>query len=119
MVRLGDHVSDKVAGSGRLSGIKDDVISITGIDGDAGGKLLSADALMRVFPYDSRGRFKVVYKRRPSDRHCANPAKAYIRVSTLDGEEDDNVWIVDPHPLECYGEALHTPTEVLAMFPDV
>ncbi|MFS7964916.1 hypothetical protein Hanom_Chr08g00755981 [Helianthus anomalus] len=32
---------------------------------------------------------------------------------------DGNEWIVDPHPLEWYGEAIYTSAEVLAMFPGV
>ncbi|MFS7905750.1 hypothetical protein Hanom_Chr01g00051341 [Helianthus anomalus] len=128
MVRLGDQASDKAAGSGRFvdtvpcmrsSGSKYDVLSITGIDGDAGVKLLSTDALMRVFRSDRRCRCKMVYKRRQSDRRCANLARAQMMTSAMDGEENGNDWIVDPHPLEWYGETLHTPAEVIAMFSDM
>ncbi|MFS7977606.1 hypothetical protein Hanom_Chr10g00905991 [Helianthus anomalus] len=74
---------------------------------------------MRVFPSDRRGRCMMVDKRRHGDRRCAIPARAQMRTSAVDGEENDKDWIVDPHPLEWYGEALNTPAEVLAMFTDV
>ncbi|MFS8020879.1 hypothetical protein Hanom_Chr16g01420971 [Helianthus anomalus] len=98
---------------------KDDVPFLTGVGDDAGVMLLSDDALMRVFPSDQRGRCTVVYKRRRSDRRFAILAGALMIKSAVGDGEKDNEWIVDPHPLEWYGEALHTPAEVLAMFPDV
>ncbi|MFS7919562.1 hypothetical protein Hanom_Chr03g00214081 [Helianthus anomalus] len=98
---------------------KDDVPFFTGSGSDAGVMLLSADALMQVFLSDRRSRCTIVYKRRQSDRRCADPARAQMMTSAVGDEEKNNDWIVDPHPLEWYGEALQTPAEVLAMFPDV
>ncbi|MFS8002515.1 hypothetical protein Hanom_Chr13g01202981 [Helianthus anomalus] len=87
-------------------------------DNGEGVTRLSANVLMQSFPSDRRGRCLVVYQRRPSGRLSATPAGVPMTASTIVGGEGENPWIIDPHPLEWYGEALHTPLEVLDMFPD-
>ncbi|MFS7988988.1 hypothetical protein Hanom_Chr11g01041431 [Helianthus anomalus] len=98
---------------------KDDILFPTGVDDDAGVTRLSANVLMKSFPSDQRGRCSVVYKRRQSGRLSAILAEAQMMTSVVGDGEGENQWIVVPHPLEWYGEALHIPLEVLAMFPDV
>ncbi|MFS8007308.1 hypothetical protein Hanom_Chr14g01259491 [Helianthus anomalus] len=73
---------------------------------------------MLSFPSDRRGQCSVVYKRRQSGRPFAIPVDAQMTTSIMGDGEGENPWIIDPHPLKWYGEALHTPLEVLAMFPD-
>ncbi|MFS7961384.1 hypothetical protein Hanom_Chr08g00714381 [Helianthus anomalus] len=72
-----------------------------------------------MFPSYRKGRCSVVYKRRQSGRLSAILVGAQMMTSDVGDWEGENQWIVDPHPLEWYGEALHTPLEVLAMFLDV
>ncbi|MFS8003552.1 hypothetical protein Hanom_Chr13g01215311 [Helianthus anomalus] len=80
---------------------------------------LSADTLMQAFPSDHVQRCRMVYERRRSGRRCASLVDDR-RVSTSPvGEVNVDDLIVDPHPLEYYGEALYTPAEVRAMFADV
>ncbi|MFS7954093.1 hypothetical protein Hanom_Chr07g00626271 [Helianthus anomalus] len=73
---------------------------------------------MQYFPSDRRGRCSVVHQRCQSGRLSATPAGAPMQASTMVGGENENPWIIDPHPLEWYGEVLHTPMEVWNMFPD-
>ncbi|MFS8003431.1 hypothetical protein Hanom_Chr13g01213901 [Helianthus anomalus] len=125
MVRLRDGVPEKVVGSEEFPdtvpclnlsgrGNKDGVPSATRIG--AGAVLLTTAALMQAFPPDRRCRCRMVYERCLTDRQCANPVGARRTATVLIGEKNDDDLIVDPHPLEWYSEALHTPAEVLAMF---
>ncbi|MFS7946649.1 hypothetical protein Hanom_Chr06g00538851 [Helianthus anomalus] len=79
-------------------------------DNNEGVTRLSAHALTQVFPVDRKGHCSIVYQRCRRDRCLAPPTE--IPMVPV----DDNEWIVDPHPLEWYGEALYTSEEVLAMF---
>ncbi|MFS8009026.1 hypothetical protein Hanom_Chr14g01279731 [Helianthus anomalus] len=85
---------------------------------DAGVTRLSANVSMQSFPSDRRGRCSVVDKRRQSGRPSAISADAQTTTSAMADGEGENPWIIDPHPLEWYGETLYTPLEVLAIFPD-
>ncbi|MFS7950128.1 hypothetical protein Hanom_Chr07g00579731 [Helianthus anomalus] len=87
----------------------------TRVDNDEGFIRLSENVLTQGFPADWRSRCTVVYKQRRNDRSSETPAGTQMTSAVGDGTE----WIVDPHPLELYGEPLHTSVEVLAMFPGV
>ncbi|MFS8004659.1 hypothetical protein Hanom_Chr13g01228431 [Helianthus anomalus] len=85
---------------------------------EPGGVPLSTYTLMQAFPPDHVQRCRLVYERRRSGRRDTSLVDDR-RVLTFPIDEvnvDDQ--IVDPHPLEDYGEALYTPAEVRAMFPD-
>ncbi|MFS7996435.1 hypothetical protein Hanom_Chr12g01129951 [Helianthus anomalus] len=71
---------------------------------------------MQSFPSDQRGRCSVVYKRHQSRRPSTIPADVQMTAFTMGDGEGENPWIIDPHPLEWYGEVLHTPLEVLDIF---
>ncbi|KAJ0433278.1 hypothetical protein HanIR_Chr17g0868481 [Helianthus annuus] len=80
---------------------------------------LTADTRMQAFPPEYTQRCESVYQRRRFGRRCVSSVKGQkMPASPVDEVHVDDL-IVDPHPLEYYGEALHTPAEVLAMFPDV
>ncbi|KAJ0934520.1 hypothetical protein HanRHA438_Chr03g0108351 [Helianthus annuus] len=135
MVRLRDKVPDKTTECGESDminplntvpcinlsgkGIKGDGPSVAGVDADAGVVSLIADTLMQAFPPERLRRCRIVYERRQSGRRCTNPVGAWRMIASPAGEGNDDNLIVDPHPLEWYGEALHTPVEVLALFPDL
>ncbi|MFS7956076.1 hypothetical protein Hanom_Chr07g00650301 [Helianthus anomalus] len=80
-------------------------------DANEGVTRLSAHALTQDFPFDWKGYCSIVYQRRRRDPCLAPPTETPMV------PVDDNEWIVDPHPLEWYGEALYTSVEVLSMFP--
>ncbi|MFS7997038.1 hypothetical protein Hanom_Chr12g01137011 [Helianthus anomalus] len=92
-------------------------------DNNEGVTRLSAHALIQAFPVDSKGLFSIVYRRRRRDPCLAPPtevpADVHVTVSSMDDWGGSNPLIVDPHPLAWYGEMLHTPLEVLDMFPGV
>ncbi|MFS8019334.1 hypothetical protein Hanom_Chr15g01402591 [Helianthus anomalus] len=81
-------------------------------DNDEGVTRLSATVLSQCFPVGWRGGCSIVYERRWSDRRSVTPTRTQMAHVMGDG----NKWIVDPHPLEWYGEAIYTSVEVLAMF---
>ncbi|MFS7911328.1 hypothetical protein Hanom_Chr02g00116831 [Helianthus anomalus] len=81
--------------------------------------LLSANTLMQAFPHEYVQRCRAVYERCRIGRRCAGSVgDRGISASPVD-EVNINDLIVDPHLLEYYGEALHTPAKVLGMFPDM
>ncbi|MFS7889769.1 hypothetical protein Hanom_Chr00s000005g01610951 [Helianthus anomalus] len=87
-------------------------------EAEVGMALLSTDTLMPAFPFEYVQRCRIVYERRRSGRRCANPVgDRRVSASPVDEVNIDDL-IIDPHPLEYYGEALYTPAEVLAMFLD-
>ncbi|MFS7978531.1 hypothetical protein Hanom_Chr10g00916561 [Helianthus anomalus] len=88
-------------------------------EAEVGVALLSADTLVQAFPPEYVQRFRMVYGRRRSGRRCANPVGDRRLSASPVGEVNIDDLIVDPHPLEYYGEALYTTTEVMAMFPDM
>ncbi|MFS7953469.1 hypothetical protein Hanom_Chr07g00619001 [Helianthus anomalus] len=75
-------------------------------DNNEGVTRLSAHALTQAFQVDWKGRCSIVYLRHRRDRCLAPPTEIPMVLV------DDNVWIVDPRPLEWYGEALYTSTKV-------
>ncbi|MFS7939773.1 hypothetical protein Hanom_Chr05g00455891 [Helianthus anomalus] len=75
---------------------------------------MSTDTLMGAIPPDHVQRCGLVYERRRSGRSGKNLVGDQEVVALLMGEENVDDLIVDPHPLECYGVALHTPAEVRA-----
>ncbi|MFS7971597.1 hypothetical protein Hanom_Chr09g00834741 [Helianthus anomalus] len=92
--------------------------SSRGVDDNNGGVTkLSANVLAQAFPTDWKGRCTIVYQRLRRDRSSVISADMSASV-TGDGRSE-NPWIVDPHPLAWYGEVLHTPLDVLDMFPGV
>ncbi|MFS8031639.1 hypothetical protein Hanom_Chr17g01548231 [Helianthus anomalus] len=81
---------------------------------EANVAVLSADTLMRAFPSDLLRRCGIVYERRRGGRSGKKPVKDQeVKAAPVDEGNTDEL-IVDPHLLECYGEVLHTPTEVVA-----
>ncbi|MFS8022630.1 hypothetical protein Hanom_Chr16g01441791 [Helianthus anomalus] len=81
-----------------------------------GVALVSADTLMQAFPSGYVQRCRVVYERHRSGPRFASPVgDQWMSASPVDEVNIDDL-IIDPHPSEYYGEALHTPAEVLAMF---
>ncbi|MFS8002102.1 hypothetical protein Hanom_Chr13g01198161 [Helianthus anomalus] len=84
-------------------------------DKDEGVTPLSATVLTQRFPVGWRGRCSIVYERRQSNRRSV--AMAGTQMASVVG--DGNEWIVNPHPLEWYGEAIYTSAEVLALFSGV
>ncbi|MFS7929539.1 hypothetical protein Hanom_Chr04g00333671 [Helianthus anomalus] len=125
MLRLGSLTSEKTVESDRFSSTvlhpcrgRNGIPCPIGVDVNAGVTRLSANVLMQSFPSDRRGRYSIVYKRRQSWRPSTTTADAQMTTSAMGDGEGENPWIADPHPLEWYGEALHTPLEVLAMLPD-
>ncbi|MFS7918977.1 hypothetical protein Hanom_Chr03g00207491 [Helianthus anomalus] len=82
-------------------------------DNDGGVTRLSATVLTKRFLVGWRGRCSIVYEWRWSGWRSV--ALAGTQMTSVVG--DGNEWIVDPHPLEWYCEAIYTSTEVLAMFP--
>ncbi|MFS7968282.1 hypothetical protein Hanom_Chr09g00795631 [Helianthus anomalus] len=74
---------------------------------------------MQAFPSEYVQHCRAVYERCRSGRRCAYPVgDRRMSASPVDKVNIDDL-IIDPHPLEYYAEALHTPAEVLAMFPDM
>ncbi|MFS7997442.1 hypothetical protein Hanom_Chr12g01141821 [Helianthus anomalus] len=126
MLHLGSPLPEKAVRSAGFSYTvlhpckgKDGISFPTGVGDDAGVTQLSANVLKQSFMYDRRGHCSVVYKRLHSGQPSTIPAGAQMTTSAMGDGEGENPWIVDPHPLEWYGETLHTPLEVLAMFPDL
>ncbi|MFS7910882.1 hypothetical protein Hanom_Chr02g00111411 [Helianthus anomalus] len=81
---------------------------------EASAAVLSTDTLMMVVPSDHIQRCEVVYKRRHSGRSDKKPVEDQEVMAALVDEGCADELIVDPHPLECYGKVLCTPTEVVA-----
>ncbi|MFS7947575.1 hypothetical protein Hanom_Chr06g00549881 [Helianthus anomalus] len=81
---------------------------------DASPVSLSADTLMGVVPPDHVQGCGLVYERRRGGRSGKNQVDDQEVVALLLDEENVGDLIIDPHPLECYGVALHTPAEVRA-----
>ncbi|MFS7978672.1 hypothetical protein Hanom_Chr10g00918221 [Helianthus anomalus] len=82
---------------------------------DAGVASLTADTLMGAFPPNHVQRCELVYERRRNG-HSGKILVGDREVVALPVDEENvNDLIVDPYPLECYGVALYTPTEVRAM----
>ncbi|MFS7939051.1 hypothetical protein Hanom_Chr05g00447071 [Helianthus anomalus] len=86
---------------------------------EAGVVLLSADTLMQAFPSEYVQHCRVLYERCRIGRRCAGSVGDRRMSASPVDEVHINDLIVDPHPLEYYGEGLHTPAAVLAMFPDM
>ncbi|MFS7943795.1 hypothetical protein Hanom_Chr06g00504441 [Helianthus anomalus] len=81
---------------------------------EASAAVLSADTLIRAFPPDHIQRCEVVYERRRRNRSGKKPVEDQEVMAAPVDEGNADELIVDPHPLECYGEVLHTPAEVKA-----
>ncbi|MFS7889176.1 hypothetical protein Hanom_Chr00s000003g01603891 [Helianthus anomalus] len=80
---------------------------------EASAAVLSANTLMRAFPPDRLQRCGVVYERRRGGRSSKKPVDDHEVMAAPMDEGTTNKLIVDPHPLECYGEVLRTPAEVV------
>ncbi|MFS8024390.1 hypothetical protein Hanom_Chr16g01462661 [Helianthus anomalus] len=87
-------------------------------DNNGGVTRLSAHALIQAFPVGWKGRCLIVYRRRRHDP-CLTPADVHMTVPATGDGGVSNPLIVDPHPLAWYGEVLHTPLDVLDIFPGV
>ncbi|MFS7993328.1 hypothetical protein Hanom_Chr12g01092771 [Helianthus anomalus] len=85
---------------------------------EPGGVPLSADTLMQAFPPDHVQRCRLVYERRRSSRRNTSLVDDQRVLAFPIDEVNVDDLIVDPHHLEDYGEALYTPAEVRAMFPN-
>ncbi|MFS7888847.1 hypothetical protein Hanom_Chr00s000002g01599881 [Helianthus anomalus] len=132
LVRLQDPVKDKTmrgkkANSGdtmpcinrSCKGIGEDDPSRVQVKADIDVVVLTADTLRQAFPPEYIQRCRVVYQRCRCGCRCVSSIEDQkIPASPVDEVNVDDL-IADPHPLEYYGKALHTPAEVLAMFPDV
>ncbi|MFS8019927.1 hypothetical protein Hanom_Chr15g01409491 [Helianthus anomalus] len=125
LLHLGGLPSEKVAGSKGFPGTvpysysgENYACFCTRGDNVEGVTRLSANVLMQSFPSDRRGRCSVVYQQRQSGRLSAIPDDVPMSASAMVGGEGENPLIIDPHLLEWFGEALHTPLEVLDMFTD-
>ncbi|MFS7947581.1 hypothetical protein Hanom_Chr06g00549951 [Helianthus anomalus] len=81
---------------------------------DASPVSLSADTLMGAVPPDHVQRCGLVYGRHRGGRSGKNQVDDREVVALPVDEENVGDLIVDPHPLECHGVALHTPAEVRA-----
>ncbi|MFS7917629.1 hypothetical protein Hanom_Chr03g00191341 [Helianthus anomalus] len=79
---------------------------------------LSADTLLQAFPSDHAQRCRMVYERCRNGHRCAGLVDDQSVLAFPVDEVNVNDLIVDPHPLECYGEALYTPPKVKAMLSD-
>ncbi|MFS7955126.1 hypothetical protein Hanom_Chr07g00638971 [Helianthus anomalus] len=84
------------------------------LPGLAGAASLSVDTLMGIVTPDRVQRYQLVYERRRGGRSGKNLVGNQVVVGLPVVEENVDNLIVDPHPLECYGEVLHTPAEVMA-----
>ncbi|MFS8016261.1 hypothetical protein Hanom_Chr15g01366451 [Helianthus anomalus] len=82
---------------------------------DAGVISLSADTLMEAFPPGHVQCCRLVYDRRRSGHRCTSLVDDRRVLAFPADEVNVNDLTVDPHPLEAYGVALYTPTEVSAM----
>ncbi|MFS7945192.1 hypothetical protein Hanom_Chr06g00521271 [Helianthus anomalus] len=124
LVRLHDPVTEEMI-RGKQTGSGDTMPRINrscksaGEDGpskdEVGVTPLSADTLMQAFPSEYVQRCRAVYERRRSGRRCANPVSDQRMSASPVDEVNIDELIIDPHPLEYYGEALHTPAEMLSM----
>ncbi|MFS7952718.1 hypothetical protein Hanom_Chr07g00610211 [Helianthus anomalus] len=74
----------------------------------------STDTLMKVIPSDHIQRCGLVYERRRGGHSGKNPVEDQEVMDALVDEGNIDKLIIDPHLLECYGEVLHTPAEVMA-----
>ncbi|MFS7986080.1 hypothetical protein Hanom_Chr11g01006201 [Helianthus anomalus] len=85
---------------------------------DTGVISLSADTLLQAFPSNHVQRCMMVYERHRNGRRCAGLVVDRSVLAFPTDEVDVDDLIVDPHPLEYYGEALYTPAEVRAMLSE-
>ncbi|MFS8032308.1 hypothetical protein Hanom_Chr17g01556051 [Helianthus anomalus] len=81
---------------------------------DTSAASLSADTVMGIVSPDRVQRCQLVYERRHGGRFGKNLVGNQVVVAFPVVEENVDDLIVDPHPLEFYGEVLHTPAEVMA-----
>ncbi|MFS7889191.1 hypothetical protein Hanom_Chr00s000003g01604051 [Helianthus anomalus] len=80
---------------------------------EASAAILSTDTLMRAFPPDRLQRCGAVFERRCGGRSGKKPVDDQEVMAAPVDEGNTDELIVDPHPLECYGEVLRTPAEVV------
>ncbi|MFS8017040.1 hypothetical protein Hanom_Chr15g01375601 [Helianthus anomalus] len=132
LVRLQEPVTEKMIRGKKASsndtrpyintsckGIGDDDLSRVQVQVGVHAVFLTADTLMHAFPPEYIQQCKTVYQRRRCGRRCVSSVEGpKMPTSPVDEVNFDDL-IVDPHPLEYYCEALRTPAEVLAMFPDM